>query len=127
MTAKSAGTVLTLLKVQLTGRFVGVRVRRTAVLRIGQLTDRVAYGRSVESGAALIHLDGKICSTESNCSRHRDRKNGISDFVQKFASHRHILQLARPNFSVVSLGVIPCRMSCSGNHRLGTTPLFEAA
>jgi hypothetical protein len=127
MTAESAGTVLTLLKVQLAGRFVGARVRHTALVRIGQLADRVAYGRSIESGAALIHLDGKICSAKSNSSRHRDRKKGISDFVQKFVSHRHILQLARHNFSVISLGVISCRMRCSGNHPLGTTPLFEAA
>src|SRR5229473_944726 len=107
MTAESAGTVLTLLKVQLTGRFVAARVWPTLLLlRIGQLAEHVVCGGSVESGAALIHLDGKICSAKSNCSRHRDRKKGISDFVQKFVSHRHILPLTRPNFSVISSGVI---------------------
>jgi hypothetical protein len=116
MTAESAGTVLTLLKVQLTGRFVAARVGPTPLLRIGQLAEHVARGGSVESGAALIHLDGKICSAKSNCSRHRDRKKGISDFVQKFVSHRHILPFARPNFSVISLGVISSRMRCCGNH-----------
>jgi hypothetical protein len=62
MTAESAGTVLTLLKVQLTGRFVAARVGPTLLLRIGQLAEHVVCGGSVESGAALIHLDGKICS-----------------------------------------------------------------
>src|SRR5258707_675489 len=80
------------------------RVRRTPLLRIGQLAEHVACGRSVESGSFLIDLDGKICSAKSNRSRHRDRKKGISDFVQKFVPHRHILPLARPNFSVVTLG-----------------------
>jgi hypothetical protein len=59
---RNCGTVLTLLKVQLTGRFVGARVRHTPLLRIGQLAEHVACGRSVQSGSFLVHLDGKICS-----------------------------------------------------------------
>ncbi len=126
MTAESAGTVLTLLKVQLTGRFVGARVRRTRLLRMGDLAEHVAYGRSVESGSFLVHVDGKICSAKSNRSRHRDRKKGISDFVQKFVPHRHILPLARPNFSS-RLGVYHAGCAAAEITRLGTTPLFEAA
>jgi len=108
------------------GRFVGARVRRTPLLRIGRLVEHVACGRSVESGSFLVYLDGKICCAKSNRSRHGDRKKGISDFVQKFASHRHILSLARANFSVIAFRIMqdPLRRKIT---QLGTTPLFEAA
>jgi hypothetical protein len=103
---RSVGTILTLSKVQLTGRFVAMRFRRTPLLRISQLAEHVACGRSVESGSFLIHLDGKICSTKSNRSRHRDCEKGISDFVEKFVSHNYILPAAQPNFLVIAPGHI---------------------
>jgi hypothetical protein len=109
------------------GRFVAARVGHTLLLRIGQLAEHMVCGGSVESGAALIHLDGKICSAKSNCSRHRDCEKSISDFVEKFVSHNHIFPVARPDFSVIPRGSSHAGCSAAEIARLGTTPLFEAA
>jgi hypothetical protein len=66
--------------------------------RVSEVAELLAWGVGVGSGPFLVHLDGKICSAKSNCSRHRDCEKGISDFVEKFVSHNQILRLARLNF-----------------------------
>ena len=93
-----------LLKVQLTGRFVSVRVRVPRCCGKASWPNMWLAAEASKAARPLFTWDGKICSAKSNRSRHRDRKKGISDFVQKFVSHRHILPLARPNFSVITLG-----------------------
>jgi hypothetical protein len=79
-----------------------------------------------KAARSLFHLDGKICSAKSNRSRHCDRKKGISDFP-KFVSHRNILPLARPNFSVIAWASYHAGCAAAEIIQLGTTPLFEAA
>src|SRR5258708_14557928 len=104
-------------------RDLGIRRPR----RMSDVAELPARGISIESGPFLVHLDSKICSAKSNRSRHRDCEKGISDFVEKFVSHNHILPVARPNFSVIALGSSHAGCTAAAIARLGTTPLFEAA
>src|SRR5260370_10191138 len=84
--------------------------------RMSEVAELLVRSVSVGRGPFFVHLDGKICSAKSNRPCHRDCEKGVSDFVEKFVSHNHILPVARPNSQ--------SRSTAAQIAQLGTTPLF---